>query len=645
MGDPVNPRRVTPGGVCTALGILILLAGCAAGIGVEPVSLDKRFEQLDRSALTDTLPSERTLLVLRQEELLKKWKHAPDAALSALSEKVLAHPDRKLAFAVSELCFLQAEKLSRDSRERLALLLSAAFYSYNYLFDPGLGEPPSPYQPQTTWALELYNRSLAQAVKLIRSRGIRLKEGWELPMIAGVLTVLSKRTELSWKPEEFDELHLAYEFKVTGLDEHHGEHGIGAPLIAVRLQDRPGSNQPRASRDVFRSPVVQTYPATIVVSFTPWLSGIRDSGGRFLADITMHDPMRTKDIAIGDARIPLEADLSTPLAYMIQEGPRLRGVQGLLKVNTWHKVQGLYTLQPYQPDRIPIVFVHGLMSKPATWLPMFNSILGDPVLRGSYQFWFYLYPTGNPLLYSASQLRATLLKVRAMHDPEGRSPYFNNMVVVGHSMGGLIAKLMVQNGGEPLWRTISETPFSNVRWDADDRRIIEQAFFFEPLPFISREIFLATPHRGSTWADHRIGLFGATLVDLPAKLIESTTSLFSALVTMPFSRRFAEEGSLQLRRIPTGIDGLSPSNPVLGYLANAPLREGVPYHSIIGDKEAAGLKGGTDGIVPYASAHLDGAASEIVVHCGHSVQASPQAIREVMRILHEHLLATGLEQP
>ena len=66
----------------------------------------------------------------------------------------------------------------------------------------------------------------------------------------------------------------------------------------------------------------------------------------------------------------------------------------------------------------------------------------------------------------------------------------------------------------------------------------------------------------------------------------------------------------------------------------------VPYHSVIGNKEAADTPGGTDGVVAYESSHLAGATSEKIIESGHSVMSHPQTIIEIRRILSLHLEAS-----
>jgi hypothetical protein len=95
------------------------------------------------------------------------------------------------------------------------------------------------------------------------------------------------------------------------------------------------------------------------------------------------------------------------------------------------------------------------------------------------------------------------------------------------------------------------------------------------------------------------------------------------------------------RRLPASIDQLAWGDAELQALVALGIDPRVTYHSIIADLRDPPLAGGTDGVVPYASAQLDGATSELLVHGGHLCQADPLVIREVGRILTEHLLPTA----
>ena len=93
-----------------------------------------------------------------------------------------------------------------------------------------------------------------------------------------------------------------------------------------------------------------------------------------------------------------------------------------------------------------------------------------------------------------------------------------------------------------------------------------------------------------------------------------------------------------LRKVPTSLDHMTPGNQFLMTLVELPIADGVAAHSIIAVRTRGPIEEGNDGVVEYASAHIDEASSEYVVyHSDHSTQSHPETIQEVRRILLEHL--------
>ena len=86
-------------------------------------------------------------------------------------------------------------------------------------------------------------------------------------------------------------------------------------------------------------------------------------------------------------------------------------------------------------------------------MPVFNDLRADPELRDRFQFWFYFYPTGDPYLATAADLRDDLERTCGpTSTPITRTTALGNMVLVGHSMGGLISKLLTVDSGDDFWR-------------------------------------------------------------------------------------------------------------------------------------------------------------------------------------------------
>ena len=182
----------------------------------------------------------------------------------------------------------------------------------------------------------------------------------------------------------------------------------------------------------------------------------------------------------------MAADLTTPTAYHFARG-RLSFYERLSLFTPERLVReaGLHMLHPYERGKIPVVMIHGLGSSPMAWGRVVNELRGDPALRARYQFWIYMYPTGNPFMLSAAELRRSLVEARAPVNPDRTDPAYDRMVLVGHSMGGLLSKLVIAESGDALWRLNSHQPFDRLVANApEDRDLLGRVFFFRPLPFV-----------------------------------------------------------------------------------------------------------------------------------------------------------------
>ncbi len=290
---------------------------------------------------------------------------------------------------------------------------------------------------------------------------------------------------------------------------------------------------------------------------------------------------------------------------------------------------GLSLTRSYERGKIPVLFIHGLWANPSSWSLMIESLEADPALADRFQFWTYGYSTGDPIPYSASLLRHNLDEARRKFDPDGSDGAYDRMVLVGHSMGGLLSKMMVQESGTHLWQVVSDRPVDELAGDPVDRDILLHALIFKPRAEVRRVIFISTPHRGSRLDSGGLGHLGSRLVRLPDPLRASYSRLIARNGPNFFHPFFRKS-------LPTSVDELEWQSRFLMGLDATRRAATIEAHSIIADRRDPPLAGGTDGLVPYESAHLDGTASEFLVSSGHLCQENPAVIREVRRILVEH---------
>ena len=222
---------------------------------------------------------------------------------------------------------------------------------------------------------------------------------------------------------------------------------------------------------------------------------------------------------------PLEYDPTAALGLWLQESPvwqleraKFLGNNVLRQVEPRDRAQdGLYLLEPYRPDRIPVVLVHGTASSPARWAELVNELRADRRIRARYQIWLFVYDNGNPIVYSGGRLRRALENAVKEADPSGTAESLRRMVVIGHSQGGLLTKLTVVDSGDRFWRNAMDVPFESLKLSEETRELIQDSIFFTPLPFVRRVVFIATPHGGSYLAGWRVfHRLAARLIALPA---------------------------------------------------------------------------------------------------------------------------------
>jgi hypothetical protein len=255
---------------------------------------------------------------------------------------------------------------------------------------------------------------------------------------------------------------------------------------------------------------------------------------------------------------------------------------------------------------------------------MFNRLQADPEIRKRYQFWFFQYDSGNPIVLSALRLREALVAALARLDPEGKDPALRRMVLIGHSQGGLLVKMQSIGSGDRLWNAASKTPLEEMVLSDQTRDLLRRAIFVEPLPEVSRVVFICTPHRGSFVAGRNIiANTVRRMVSLPFAL----TGLAADMARNPGTRSMV---------IPSAVDNMSPRHHFIRALQAIPVAPSVTVNSIVAVEGNGPVEEGDDGVVKYSSAHIGPVESELIVKSAHSTQGNPHTIEEVRRILRLH---------
>ncbi len=606
--------------------VLSFLSGCGKAYSVKTSSPVKIFRRRASSALDSNRPSSQSVQTLRLLFLEKQYRRDRQGTIEEVQAIMLGNDDPELAITAAELSLLEARRLYPRSRDgALGMYLNAAGLAWDFLFFSPPDDEYHPLTPSYRFMAEVYNRSVSRLVQIAQEK--------DAPWLGGRIEIIDRVYEITvvhegegvWDPVLFDKIIPSNQIEVRGLANEYFSRGLGAPLVG--FVDDPRS-KPEFGKYNPENGIA--FPMTAILAFSPQeVSG--DVYSRSIT-LTFYDPLDDELITINDHSVPLEADYSTPLGVLLAEiqSPEY-GFDAMFRPDVFLDDAGLVMLEPYREDQIPVVMVHGLFSSPATWVAMFNDLRGDPVIRENFQFWFFRYPTGLPIIYSASLLREELLDIQKTFGSGEGKDNFDKMVLVGHSMGGLLTRLMVQDSGSYYYDDVFKVPVDELSVGAEQKELIREVLFFEALGFVKRAVFIATPHRGSSEAETFFAGLGAGFITLPGILNDLGSMLKEneeALTYDPAKRK---------RPVLTSIDQLSPSSAFIKVMQRVPIRVGIPYHSIIAIRNSKTAEGSSDGIVTYESAHIDFAVSEKLVPSPHFAQKHPVTIGEIKRILRVHL--------
>lgn len=420
--------------------------------------------------------------------------------------------------------------------------------------------------------------------------------------------------------------------KVEGFKNDYRSDGLGAPLAAGLAPAQ------QSDRGLVLPPNLRI-PTSVVLTMDDPRRQL--TGGSLAAQLRLYSIYDTSEIRIAGQAVPLEYDQTAVRALFAVEGKGwTRELSGLLtnvlsNPNDPNAHDHLFALEPHRRGRIPVVLVHGTASSPFRWGDMVNDLLEDKEIRDHYEFWFFTYNTGNPIPVSANVLRRSLEEAVKANGGVQPDPALGHMVVIGHSQGGLLTKMIAIESGTKIWDAISSRPVDALNLKPETKVLLKETLFVHPLPFVGTVIFIATPHGGSYQASMTIvGLF-QRLVTLPMSIVTATTDI---LTNAGNALKLAKD-----RRTFNSLAGMSPGNPAIEALRAIPVASGIHAHSIIPTLQDGPLETRDDGVVEYKSAHIDGVDSELVVeHQDHSVQSNPLTVREVRRILIEQLTRPGL---
>lgn len=474
--------------------------------------------------------------------------------------------------------------------------------------------------------IELHRTALSKLV-VVGQRFGRLDpaSGLTVESCNGSRFIPLKKTGFVWQDSDFQNLVPVGTYRTDVLSKAYCSDGIGVPLVVLGNSCRSRRFMQKTS--AFSATLIMRSPSGCGAKDC-LIQGAVDLSVSKLPTLELVDSRRLRHVQMGAQTKRIARDLSAPLVYRLSTAPR----------NYWKEFvrpdsglsQGqLQMLEPYQPGKIPVVFIHGLLSDPYTWSQMINELLARPEFIDRFQVWVYNYPTGRAFISSATKLRFDLATLRQSLDPERSDPALSEMVLVGHSLGGILAKLQVTSTQDALWNSVANRPLDDLSVPEQFRDELRQYFYFAPSPDVKRVVYMGTPHRGSAYAKRCVGRLTSKLVRRPAweqmrhqTMVDANPGVFSDEVR---------------DRIPTSIDLLDPESQLLQAIKDLQVSPDVRLHSVIGDYAWRIGFGRSDLVVPVQSARETAAVSELVIKAKHqNVNKELVVVRELLCILNKH---------
>jgi len=675
-----KPRRSAGRRLFAAL-LCLSLCGCQSLI----LAVDKNGDAIaawwnSRASRPEEL-SDVTWELLRYWDLDSRYVQETDATLAHLAGMFHERPRREWACSLAELSWhagrraeqpaksfrmpglpgepsLVAAEMPDPNADAARHYLNAVSYAHYFLVTAEVR--PNIFDERYTMARTYYNAGLEKCLTLARKQGGLTPRQVRFAVADGAAVADVTHQGFVWQPQQFNELVLADDYKRPDEIDHHKPYGLGVPLIGISHAQQSGGRRERFLEPrhpfavtAFLRPdlrrITRDVPAVDAASRdVPGLLPTTPGGGH-IGVVELYDPLRVDSIRLASQVVPLETDLAAPMSLVLRPVGRKRiEWGGFFQPEEVQQYAGLYMFEPYRPGKIPLVFVHGLLSGPITWTDLFKDLWADPKIRERYQCWFFLYPTGTPFLDSARRLREGLQSIVDEYGDE--DPAVHRMVLVGHSMGGLLSKLQVTGSSGELWSLVSSQSLEEIRTQPQTRELLQGMFFFEPLPAVERVVFIATPHQGSELSQAPIGRLGSLLVRAPQSLLDMQRQLVRDNPSA-INRSIAS-------KVPNSVDLLAADNPLLQTMYRLPFSPRVRLHSIAGTQNdnvigrsalAHFLTGYDhepgDGVVTLASTRLPQTHSELLVPATHEkVHRHPLAFEELRRILHEHLDAPPPEE-
>jgi hypothetical protein len=477
-------------------------------------------------------------------------------------------------------------------------------------------------------AWDIYHSSLVEVISNGQKSGrLDLQKGLLVQTPVGMEWIPIRFNQFAWPEDSFNELVPVGFYYDKNLRHQFVECGLGCPVVAIRknrCHDAPANTY-----FLKQTPFAAT--AILCPNTQPWLGTVSEQSQNLNeVGLILYNPLKVSNVQYSNVNYRLAADITSPLGALGQQ-TNWNPVEEYIRPETDPNLAGLRMLEPYQPQKTPILFVHGLFSDPQTYLEMANQIRAQADLNEKYQIWVYRYPTGGNFFLSAAHLRQQLESLIAECSVKNPENHLDSMVIIGHSLGGLMAKLQVSSSGTTLWDSVARVPFNQIVATPEQRQSLSSQFFFAASPNIKTAIFIATPNEGSPWAKRPAGKVASKMVkysrnqtQLHRELIAQNPNIFSTTMQ---------------RRSPTSIDLMHPDNELLHAIQHLPLAPWVRSYAIAGTGGTVYSRmGPSDGVITIESATTPSACRTFYVDAIHTdILRHDTTINIVSQILRSHV--------
>ncbi|WP_151831968.1 lipase family alpha/beta hydrolase [Acinetobacter ursingii] len=570
--------------------------------------------------------------------------------LSTASELYLAKAmqlDKSSACTVSSITKHRSEEHQRQTQqtyddcqtEQLKMLDKSIRYSYAYLFKTKRKPIDRIFDNRQVQIRDFYNQAIAKLVTISAQRS-SVKKATDSVKIGNSIYNINLDQYQLLKNKELDRFISSYNLNFSGLRTINRRDGFGSEFVAVFPASEEKSNNKyildplNASYQTSINPNIHKarYLSATIVARPVKAESVDDIINSPNITVQVMDPYRTENVDIAGKSYPLAANFSAPYGLWLAEN-NLGAAAYLSLIDREERLTmpHLYMLEPYNPNKKVIVLIHGLASSPEAWIALTNDIMGDSILREHYQVWQVFYSTNMPILESRFQIYALLKQAFGGLNPN--DPADKDAVLIGHSMGGIISRLLVSNADISQSALSMMSPYQQAK--LKKHPIVSERLKIQPITNFDRAVFMSSPNRGTDFADLWFTRAARKIIKLPGAFLGAVTdTITNQDIDAKDILTRIDKGLIQ-----NGPSDLSHKSKFMALTEDINPPKGFVFHSIIGNKtNSKDPDVMTDGIVPYKSAHLDGATSEVIIKGGHSIQETPEAVLELRRILRQHLV-------